>query len=96
MTELGVLLDRIAIFSDHNGLMEFCVAEAKNRLSELLRSVDRGDKVDITLSGRPVTQIVPIPPTRPVVKFGTMSGRIRLAKGWDKPIDEAQFLKGDF
>jgi prevent-host-death family protein len=74
--------------------MEISVAEAKNHFSELLRSVAEGDNVVITRNGKPVAQLVPAPPYKRVVRFGTLRGRIHLKPGWDDPIDVDQFLAG--
>jgi prevent-host-death family protein len=76
--------------------MDVSVAEAKNRLSELLRSVEAGEDVLITRNGKPVAQLVPPPPVCRTVRFGTMRGRIHLKPGWDQPIDLNKFLSGDF
>ncbi len=77
--------------------MDVSVADAKNRLSELLRSVEDGEKVVITRNGKPVAQIVPPPPpAKRVIRWGTMKGKIHLKPGWDDPITEEQFFSGDF
>ncbi len=75
--------------------MDVSVAEAKNHLSELLRSVEEGEQVTITRNGKPVAQLVAAPPERRVVKFGTMRGKIQLKPGWDDPIDLDRFLAGE-
>ncbi len=75
--------------------MDVSVAEAKNHLSELLRSVEEGEQVIITRNGKPVAQLVAAPPERRVVKFGTMRGKIQLKPGWDDPIDLDRFLAGE-
>jgi prevent-host-death family protein len=70
-------------------------AEAKNRLTELIRAVEDGEQVVITRHGRPVAQIAPPPkePRKPVL--GGMKGRIRLLPGWDDPITEEELLGED-
>lgn len=82
--------------------MDVSVADAKNHLSELLRSVAEGERVVITRNGKAVArngkavaQLVPLPPEHRVVRFGTMRGRIHLKPGWDDPIDIDRFLTGD-
>jgi prevent-host-death family protein len=35
--------------------------EAKTRLSELLRKVERGERFTITLRGRPIAELAPLP-----------------------------------
>jgi prevent-host-death family protein len=74
--------------------MDVSVAEARNRLPQLLRAVENGESIVITRNGKPVAQIVPSPPERRQVRLGTMSGRIHLKPGWDDPIDLDRFLAG--
>ena len=71
------------------------IAEAKNRLPEMIRAVEAGEKVIITRHGKPVAQIAPPPPERRQVRLGGMKGRIKLMPGWDEPIDPDKFLAGD-
>jgi prevent-host-death family protein len=75
--------------------MDVSIAEAKNRLPELIRAVEDGEKVVITRHGKPVAQIAPPPPERRRVRLGGMKDRIRLLPGWDAPIDPDRFLEGD-
>ena len=76
--------------------MDVSVAEAKNRLPELLRRVEEGDEIIITRQGKPVAQLIQPPPERRVVRYGTMRGRIHITPGALDPIDEDRFLKGEF
>jgi prevent-host-death family protein len=75
--------------------MEVSIAEAKNRLPELIRAVEEGEQVIITRHGKPVAQITPAPPARRKIQWGAMRDRIKLLPGWDEPIDEDRFLAGD-
>jgi antitoxin (DNA-binding transcriptional repressor) of toxin-antitoxin stability system len=76
--------------------MNVSTAEAKNRLPQLIRAVEAGEEVIITRHGQPVAQLTVPPPTeRPKVIFGGMKGVIKFYPGWDDPIDEDRFLKGD-
>jgi prevent-host-death family protein len=73
--------------------MEVGTAEAKNRLTELIRMVEGGEQVVITRHGRAVAQIAPPPAERRKVIFDGMKGRIRLLPGWDEPaITEDEIL----
>ena len=45
-------------------VMDVSVAEAKNRLPELIRAVEHGEDVVITRHGKPVAQLAPPPPER--------------------------------
>ena len=75
--------------------MDVSIVEAKNRLPELIRAVENGEKVVITRHGKPVAQIAPPPPDRRKVRLGGMKGRIQLMPGWDAPVDLDRFLGGD-
>ena len=75
--------------------MDVSIADAKNRLPELIRAVESGKKVIITRHGKPVAQLSPAPPERRKVQLGAMKDRIQLLPGWDAPIDLDPFLKGD-
>jgi prevent-host-death family protein len=76
--------------------MDMSTAEAKNRLSELIRRAEKhGETIVITRHGKPVAQIVPAPPQRRRVVLGGMKDRIRLLPGWDAPVDPDSFLNGE-
>ena len=75
--------------------MDVSIAEAKNRLPELIRAVEDGEKVIITRHGKPVAQISGPPPGRRQVRLGGMKDRIELLPGWDAPVDLDRFLEGD-
>ena len=75
--------------------MDVSIAEAKNRLPELIRAVESGEKVVITRHGKAVAQIAPAPPDRRQIQWGGMRDRIKLLPGWDDPVDLDRFLAGD-
>ena len=75
--------------------MDVSIAEAKNRLPELIRAVESGEKVIITRHGKPVAQIAPLPAEHRRMQWGAMRDRIRLLPGWDDPIDVDRFLAGE-
>jgi prevent-host-death family protein len=75
--------------------MEVSTAEAKNRLTELIRAVEGGELVTITRHGRPVAQLGPPPAKSRKARFDGMKGRIRLLAGWDNPITEKELLGED-
>ena len=76
--------------------MDVSIAEAKNRLTQLIRTVEQGETVVITRHGKAVAQLSPPPAARRQVRFGTLRGRIHAKPGWDKPVDSDQFLAGEF
>jgi prevent-host-death family protein len=75
--------------------MDVSIAQAKNRLPELIRAVEDGETVVITRHGKPVAQIAPPPAERRRVRLGGMKDRIQLLPGWDDPVDVERFLEGD-
>lgn len=84
----------VAINYGYNSDMDVSIAEAKNRLPELIRAVEDGQEVVITRHGTPVAQIAPPPPQRRKVRLGGMKGRIQFGLGWDAPVDLDRFLDG--
>ena len=85
----------MTIIYDYNLCMEVSTAEAKSRLTELIRIVGNGEQVVITRHGRPVAQIAPPPAVRRKPVLGGMEGRIRFLPGWDDPITEEELLGED-
>jgi prevent-host-death family protein len=75
--------------------VDISIAEAKNRLTEIIRAVEAGEKVIITRHGKPVAQIAPPPRGQRRARLGGMKDRIRLLPGWDAPVDLDRFLAGD-
>lgn len=70
-------------------------AAAKNRLTELIRMVEGGERIVITRHGRPVAQLGPPPPITGKACLGAMTDRIRFLPGWDAPVDPDRFLDGE-
>jgi prevent-host-death family protein len=76
-------------------MMKVSTAAAKNRLPELIRAVEDGERIVITRHGRAVAQLGPPPSESRQAKLGQMADRIRLLPGWDAPIDPDRFLEGE-
>jgi prevent-host-death family protein len=76
-------------------MMTVSTAAAKNRLPELIRAVEAGERIVITRHGKPVAQLAPPPTEAHQARLGEMAGRIRLLPGWDAPIDPDGFLEGE-
>jgi prevent-host-death family protein len=80
-------------------LMKVSVAEAKNKLPELIRAAEDGEPVTICRRGTPVVDIVRTKkPTGRKRKLGTLKGQIEIFDpNWWKPMtsEEADaFMEG--
>jgi len=72
--------------------MQFSVADAKNKLPELIKAVEDGESVTICRRGVPVVDIVRTEkPARKKPVFGTLKGKIRiLDPDWWKPMTDEE------
>jgi len=72
--------------------MKVSVAEAKNKLPELIKAVEDGEPVTICRRGVPVVDIVRTQkPKRDKPKFGTLRGKIQvLDPDWWKPMADEE------
>lgn len=70
--------------------MEFSVADAKNKLPELIKAVEDGEQVTICRRGVPVVDIVRTKePSGKKRMLGTLKGKIQiLDPGWWKPMSD--------
>jgi prevent-host-death family protein len=79
--------------------MQVSVANAKNKLPELIKAVEGGEPVTICRRGLPVVDLVPTKTSaRLAPRFGTLRGRVTVNDpDWWKPMskDDAEaFLDG--
>jgi prevent-host-death family protein len=79
--------------------MQVSVADAKNKLPELIKAVEDGEPVTICRRGVPVVDIVRTKqPTRKKRTLGTLKGKIQvLDPNWWKPMTDEEveaFLAG--
>jgi prevent-host-death family protein len=79
--------------------MKVSVADAKNKLPELIKAVENGETVTICRRGVPAVDIIRTKkPSRKKRKLGTLKGKIRIRDvDWWKPMpdDEADaFVEG--
>ena len=76
--------------------MQISVADAKNKLPELIKAVENGEQVTICRRGVPVVDIVRTKKApRKGPKFGTLKGKIKINDpDWWKPMtdDEVEAL----
>jgi len=81
--------------------MQVNVADAKNKLPELIRAVEDGERVTICRRGVPVADIVRTKvPTRKKRKLGSLKGKIQiLDPDWWKPMADEEvdaFIEGRY
>lgn len=79
--------------------MKISVADAKNKLPELIKAVEDGESVTICRRGMPVVDIVRTAKASPVKpKFGTLKYKVIIRDPeWWKPMTEEEadaFLEG--
>ena len=72
--------------------MQVSVANAKNKLPELIKAVEDGEPVTICRRGVPVVDIVRThQPSRKRIELGTLRGKIRiLDPDWCKPMSDKE------
>jgi prevent-host-death family protein len=72
--------------------MQVNVADAKNKLPELIKAVENGESVTICRRGVPVVDIVRTKePTRKKRRLGTLKGKIQiLDPDWWKPMADEE------
>jgi prevent-host-death family protein len=72
--------------------MQVSVADAKNKLPELIKAVEDGEPVTICRRGVPVVDIVRTKaPARRTPRLGTLRGKIRINDpDWWKPMTDAE------
>jgi antitoxin (DNA-binding transcriptional repressor) of toxin-antitoxin stability system len=79
--------------------MQFSVADAKNKLPELIKAVEDGEPVTICRRGVPVVDMVRTKePSRKQRTLGTLKGKVQVIDpDWWKPMTEEEveaFLSG--
>jgi prevent-host-death family protein len=82
--------------------MNVSVTEAKNKLTQLLTAVERGERVTIRRHGRIVAELVQ-PSARRAPKFGTLNGVVHMSpeqfRDATRPMTEEEseaFLRGQY
>ena len=65
------------------------IHDAKTNFSKLIESVARGNEIVIAKAGKPAAKLVPIQAQKTVRKPGALKGKIRVARDFDAPLDEA-------
>jgi prevent-host-death family protein len=89
----------MAISDSYHFIMEFSVADAKNRLPKLIKAAEQGEPITICRRGIPVVDIVRTKKlTRKKRTLGTLRGKIQvLDSNWWKPMSDSEvedFLAG--
>lgn len=91
----------MAITDSYHWFMKVSVADAKNKLPELIRAVENGEIVTICRRGEPVVDIVrTTEPSGLKRKLGTLRGKIIIHDpDWWKPMTDEEvdaFLEGRY
>ena len=74
-------------------MVQFNVAEAKARFSELVQKAVSGEEVVIAKDNRPLLKLVPLAPVGRTRKPGTAKGRVWMAPDFDRtPKDFADYV----
>jgi prevent-host-death family protein len=75
--------------------MEVTAAYAKANLPELLKAVEKGEKVTVSRYNKPVADLVPAAKAqKPVPKFGTGKDKVKIIDpNWDKAIETEEDLE---
>jgi prevent-host-death family protein len=72
----------------------------KNKLTQLIQAVERGDRVIISRHGRPVVHLVPTEAAkRPAPKFGTLKGLVKVDPRVFAPMGDEEvdaFIEGRY
>lgn len=78
----------MAISDSYHNHMKVSVADAKNKLPELVKAVEDGETVTICRRGVPVVDLVPTKTaSSEKPRFGTLKGRVLIHDpDWWKPI----------
>jgi prevent-host-death family protein len=81
-------------------IMKVSVADAKNKLPELIKAVEDGESVTICRRGKPVVDIVRTAKASRRPKFGTLKGKIIVNDpNWWKPMTDKEldeFVEGRY
>jgi prevent-host-death family protein len=64
------------------------IYDAKTRLSELVDAAAAGEDVVVCRNGRPVARITQLEPTKRVIKWGVLKGKIRVSADFDAPLPD--------
>jgi prevent-host-death family protein len=82
----------IAIKNSYNEFMKVSVAYAKNKLPELIKAAENGERVTICRRGTPVADLVRTArPGQKKPKFGTLRGKVIIHDpDWWKPMTDEE------
>jgi prevent-host-death family protein len=64
------------------------IAEAPNRLLDLIQAAEHGEEIIITRNQQPLIQLVPLQQSANQPQFGSARGLITIADDFDAPLDD--------
>lgn len=69
-------------------MIQVNIHEAKTNFSRLIQKVLQGEEIIIARGNKPVAKLIMIDQLKPKRKIGSAKGKIRMAKDFDKELDE--------
>lgn len=69
-------------------MTHIALAEAQQRLAELVVAVGSGEEFVITLDGKPVAKVSAAEKIAPVRKFGSSRGKVSMSDDFNAPLDD--------
>ena len=77
-------------------VIQVSVAEAKNKLTQLLQLVEQGKRVTICRHGKPIVELIPASPNQRRERVFGGKRAVILDPSWAKPQDDIEaWLRGD-
>ena len=64
------------------------IYEAKTRLSQLVDRAAAGEDIVVSRNGKPLVRITRLDPGKRRIRFGVLSGRIRIGRDFDAPLPD--------
>jgi antitoxin (DNA-binding transcriptional repressor) of toxin-antitoxin stability system len=71
------------------------IADLPESVRAAIEKAANGEEVVFTTSGEPMARLTPVRPRRPFI-FNMHPGAMTMTPDFDDPIDEEDFLRGDF
>ena len=73
-----------------NQMQSITIAEAAQKLPDLIDAALGGEEVLIVKDNHPVVKLTPTTPIKPRPKFGSAKGLIEMSNDFDEPLEDFQ------